>query len=313
MFTCLLAALVHDAGHPGSNNKFESANATYLSSVYDGQSPLEQLSLDISFTLLLDPRCNVLQSWSKADTDLARIAITRAVLDTDMSRHAALLKLLRAQRGEDRANKGADDEDDVSYKVALSSFVVHAADLSNACRPLEVAKRISTLLADEVFLLAERERELAAADALSVVPIESGDIDLVVLTNKSSSASVSSLVSTPSSLSSVETKGDSALQLSLLSPAKLQQSSQPHPKTPKSPAGQSQGPSTRAQRIKFEQNELGFFSSFVRPYFAALADHAIPSLGPDLLVRIDRNIALLSASISAASAPVTPSSTSSSR
>jgi hypothetical protein len=66
-------------------------------------------------------------------------------------------------------------------------------------------------------------------------------------------------------------------------------------------------------RIKFEQNELGFFSSFVRPYFAALADHAIPSLGPDLLVRIDRNIALLSASISAASAPVTPSSTSSSR
>jgi hypothetical protein len=239
-----------------------------------------------------------------------------------MTRHAALLKELRAQRGEDLMNKGADG-DDVSYNVALSSFVVHAADLSNACRPLEVAKRISSLLADEVLLLAEREREMATADAEKVISIDSANIDLVDLPNKqhSSSASVSSLVSS-SSLSSADSKGDgtrtppsfvasltasSSLQLSLLSPAKLQASQKSHnsSKSPRTP-GQNQVPS-RAQRIKFEQSELGFFSSFVRPYFAALAD-LIPSLGPDLLARIDRNISALSASIEAASLPATPSS-----
>jgi hypothetical protein len=185
-----------------------------------------------------------------------------------------------------------------------------------------VAKRISTLLADEVLLLAEREREMATADAEKVTPIDLADVDLVAMTNKSSNASVSSLVSSSSS-SSADSKGDgtrtppsyvssptasSSLQLSLLSPAKLQasQKSPKSSKSPRTPSGQNQVPS-RAQRIKFEQNELGFFSSFVRPYFAALADH-IPSLGPDLLARIDRNISALSASIEAASLPVTPSS-----
>lgn len=149
-FTLLLAALIHDVGHPGTTNAQELAAQSYITKVFDGQSPLEQLHLDITFSLLHDERLNVFRHWAHEDVSEARSLITRTVLDTDMSQHGNLLQQLRNADDLGSSNKRGT----FAHTMLLGSFLLHAADLSNACRPAAVAWHNSRLLMDEAALSA---------------------------------------------------------------------------------------------------------------------------------------------------------------
>ena len=144
-FTLLLAPLVHDVGHPGTTNAQEVAAKSYIAKVYDGQSPLEQMHLDITFALLRHERLDVFGQWAHDDVAMARALITKTVLDTDMSVHGSLLQQLR----EVDAIGSSAKRGTLPHTLLLGSFLLHAADLSNACRQARVASHNSRLLMDE--------------------------------------------------------------------------------------------------------------------------------------------------------------------
>lgn len=151
VFVCLVAALTHDVGHCGTTNSLEINRHTYLAVIFDNCSPLEQLSIDITFTILRDTRCNIWSHWTDKEVYSARAALMKALLDTDMQYHKDLLFNLETVKTEPPlASSTIRKEARLQYIYATISFMVHAADLSNACRPPRTAQLFSSSLAAEV-------------------------------------------------------------------------------------------------------------------------------------------------------------------
>lgn len=59
-FTLLVAALVHDIGHPGNTNDFEIKRNSEIAKLYDNKSILENYHISLTFDLLSRLSCNFL-------------------------------------------------------------------------------------------------------------------------------------------------------------------------------------------------------------------------------------------------------------
>ncbi|KAI9190299.1 hypothetical protein H9P43_001733 [Blastocladiella emersonii ATCC 22665] len=92
MVAVFLAALCHDAGHPGRNNAYMVATHHELAVRYNNQSVLENYSIDLGRALLADHA--ILAAVSPAARDLFLDLFTDLILATDMSKHFLLVKEL---------------------------------------------------------------------------------------------------------------------------------------------------------------------------------------------------------------------------
>merc|ERR1711865_95836 len=63
IFALLFSAFIHDVDHTGRNNVFENNSNSVLSQKFDKASPLENNSVDVTYTKILpQPQCNVLSA-----------------------------------------------------------------------------------------------------------------------------------------------------------------------------------------------------------------------------------------------------------
>lgn len=85
-FTCLLAALVHDADHPAvPNGQFILENPDLIEK-YNGESPAEKISLDHAWNILMEDRFSSLRSsiyGNTNDFERFRHLLVNAVMGTD--------------------------------------------------------------------------------------------------------------------------------------------------------------------------------------------------------------------------------------
>ncbi|KAI8140868.1 hypothetical protein BJV82DRAFT_621434 [Fennellomyces sp. T-0311] len=176
----LLAALCHDAGHPGYNNLYQVNFKTELASRYSNTSVLESYSVDITRKLLHRHKLlknlgtgqsssSISSSWSE---DTFCDAIENLILSTDMVYHYELQEQLGLL--EDlltTSDEEQDDDDDDAYyswdddfeleeehRRSLSRILLHAADISNTVRPWPISKQWSDLIVQEFFQQGDVEK-----------------------------------------------------------------------------------------------------------------------------------------------------------
>mmetsp|Transcript_17564 Transcript_17564/g.52864 ORF Transcript_17564/g.52864 Transcript_17564/m.52864 type:complete len:918 (-) Transcript_17564:262-3015(-) len=191
-FTLVLAGLVHDVHHPGLTPSFLLRANTglawnspirpplkksdaYLASKYNDQSPLENMHCAITFELLRDHRTAFL---SQDDVALMKKPLVRAILGTDMAKHAETMTRLVAlvdNLNYKGANGGipwywpakppvsADEEKRRAWEFNLQEeFVMelflHAADIGNPTLPFEQWVRWNGLVQDEFHAQGDLER-----------------------------------------------------------------------------------------------------------------------------------------------------------
>jgi hypothetical protein len=126
-FAILLAAAVHDVGHPGFNNIFLSQTNHPLALTYNDRSPLENMHAATAFLTMRKPGCDVLAPLSKEQAAGIRGIVIDMVLATDNAHHFKLVgklrrRLARAMRrnsagpgsgvGASGGAKVAEDDDD---------------------------------------------------------------------------------------------------------------------------------------------------------------------------------------------------------
>ncbi|KAH9994701.1 hypothetical protein BJV77DRAFT_994294 [Russula vinacea] len=151
LFCLYVASIGHDVGHPGVTNSFMKNAQAPLSSLYDHNSPLEQLHYTLLLHILRRQGFGFL--LDNLSTPHFRKLLAETVLATDMRVHSQFME--RFQQIVDGA-----EVDHWTKRVLVCQALIKAADISNPCRPINVSQHWASALQEEWTSQATLERHL---------------------------------------------------------------------------------------------------------------------------------------------------------
>jgi hypothetical protein len=168
LLAILVAALGHDAAHPGVNNAFLVNTAHDIAITYNDKSPLENMHASLCFKTLRQDGCNFVKEMVRHDLEGFRKKTIDAILATDMAHHFELVDRFSArvagisdnpfQTGtkdnKDSANASKEDR-----RMLIQAFV-HMGDVGHCCRPWDIHRHMVVGLEKEFFEQGDKEREL---------------------------------------------------------------------------------------------------------------------------------------------------------
>lgn len=201
-FMVLIAAAIHDVAHPGRSNLFLSKTMHPLAVAYNDKSILENMHLAKSFETMqqdlstnwfaLLPRAHRQDDGDVAPVNLqqyVRRGLIDMVLATDMAKHADHVHRIEALAEEERERREgtlwSEEVDDVPVgrqaqkqealerKLTLLECVLHAADISNPCKPRPIMLRWTERVLAEFWEQGDEERSLGV-DVSPLCDRESG-------------------------------------------------------------------------------------------------------------------------------------------
>jgi hypothetical protein len=193
IFATLMAAALHDMGHPGTNNNYQINKQTELAEVYNDLSVLENMHASRASKLLKeagggldndDANEGIFGNMSQKDRVQVRTGIIRSILSTDMSHHfksvAKMKGYIKEVIGEIESEKGELPQSDVSsvlqrvnksehskLKEMLLPFMLHLADISNPAKPPGVSIEWSNSAYNEFF----QQGDLEASEGMPISPL----------------------------------------------------------------------------------------------------------------------------------------------
>eukprot|EP00644_Phytophthora_capsici_P016110 jgi/Phyca11/534810/estExt2_fgenesh1_pg.C_PHYCAscaffold_280053 len=144
-----VAAFCHDMGHDARTNDFHVRCSSRLARRYNDHSVLENMHAAACFETMRRPGNDVLAGLEDGSSDTAgsrrvvRKRIIRAILATDMHRHASIVAKLHEAQVRGSRN------DDETLRELLVDAVVHSADISGPTQSEEQHFRWTTRLLQE--------------------------------------------------------------------------------------------------------------------------------------------------------------------
>jgi hypothetical protein len=166
----LMAAAIHDLGHPGVQQTFLTKVMDPLAVRYNDKSVLENFHLATAFELMLNELDSnwfeLILHGGKSEfswRDYVRKGLISMVLATDMSKHKRYVDKLAdfiKSHPEGGTPSEVDPKQASEDKVFLLDTILHAADISNPSKPrasmLEWTKRVN----NEFWAQGDKERDL---------------------------------------------------------------------------------------------------------------------------------------------------------
>lgn len=184
----LISALCHDLSHPGLTNEYHKNALSELALVYNDRSILENHHCSQTFRLFKRPELNIFANISAADFAYLRSLMLTLILSTDNANHFKLFRKLSVifeAEGfmEEEEEFGSakppaeDTEERKEEKRVILCGVLHAADISNPCKPWKQSARWSQNILEEFFLQGDLEKAKGLkispnCDRVTTVPIE---------------------------------------------------------------------------------------------------------------------------------------------
>jgi len=185
----VLAAAVHDYGHPGTNNAYAVKTSQLYAKIYNDQAVYENSALYQSLSLTDNAELDFSARFSQETKRLLRVTIIELVLSTDMSRHFDMVTMVKtkmtsalakakarqsaaflesrpsgfASKHEDEAQvekQGLDLNDLSAEQLSLiTQFALKVADIGHCMLPLDQHKFWVGNLEKEFFSQGDREKE----------------------------------------------------------------------------------------------------------------------------------------------------------
>ncbi|GMI12756.1 hypothetical protein TrRE_jg10957 [Triparma retinervis] len=157
IFSALIAALSHDADHPGVSNSYLVAMQKPLAVVHNDDAVLERHHASTTTRILAEDDNNVFAKMDPGDHRHARKVILTAILGTDMSRHMEHVTALHERA--DRRDTTPFERASLKDRISLVSNIVHCADLSAQTLPSVVSEVFEGRLMEEFSQQSSKEEE----------------------------------------------------------------------------------------------------------------------------------------------------------
>lgn len=154
IIAALLAAIIHDYDHPGLNNTFQMNSLSYLATLYNDRSVLENHHCAQAFELMRSRNFDILSALTSEQRKTVRETVIQMVLSTDMSLHAKILGKFKS-----RIEGDVDFSDREDVRLALQ-LAIKCADVSNPARPRELYLKWAERICQEFYNQGDKEREL---------------------------------------------------------------------------------------------------------------------------------------------------------
>jgi cAMP-specific phosphodiesterase 4 len=155
LLTCVFAAGCHDVGHDGVTNAFRIAALDEGAITYNDQSINENFHCSLTYRILQRDECNWLDSLTRMQSVAVRKLMIEIILSTDMANHFTKLAKVKSI-AEERGGVISKWES----PTPCMELMVHAADISNPSKPMDIALQWSDRVLDEFFQQGDRERTL---------------------------------------------------------------------------------------------------------------------------------------------------------
>ena len=153
--SALVAAVIHDMGHPGVNNTFLEATRHELAILYNDVSVLENHHVAAAFKLLKNKDLDWTRNMPLDDYKDFRETVVQMVLGTDMRAHFEHLTKFKSKlAGDGFAKEGGLDRKDTRL---LLTMALHAADICNPAKPVPIATTWARRSMDEFFKQGDKE------------------------------------------------------------------------------------------------------------------------------------------------------------
>ncbi|KAI7863484.1 hypothetical protein BDF14DRAFT_1733954 [Spinellus fusiger] len=164
VFALLIAAIGHDAAHPGVSNIFMINSATPLALLYNDSSVLESFHAMTLFQVMKRHGFDQLAGGAGSpEYQEFRKRVITSILATDMAHHADYVTKIKEQavRLHSTPLRSMDEATCEKERLLLCSAIIKCADISNVARPYRLAIKWAELLTEEFACQGDLERELS--------------------------------------------------------------------------------------------------------------------------------------------------------
>eukprot|EP01064_Diplonema_japonicum_P031958 TRINITY_DN5890_c0_g1_i1.p1 TRINITY_DN5890_c0_g1~~TRINITY_DN5890_c0_g1_i1.p1 ORF type:complete len:625 (+),score=58.05 TRINITY_DN5890_c0_g1_i1:100-1974(+) len=151
----LVAAAAHDYDHPGLNNNFHIRTKSYLATLYNDRSVLENHHSSCVFEGLRHIDHDILSSLTTDSRKTVRDTALDMILSTDMGSHAKIVSNFKRRLRDPVAPLNRRDD----LRLCLS-MAVKTADISNCSRPLHLYAQWADRIAEEFYIQGDAELNL---------------------------------------------------------------------------------------------------------------------------------------------------------
>ena len=154
-FALLVAALAHDAGHPGNTNSYEKKIQSDRAVDANGESILEKYHINVLRKVIETQHgCNIISQFSESKRQDFWNIVETSILGTDMAVHDDIVSEIESwAKGEVIL-----DFNKIDDQIALCHALLHCADLSNPVRDFKCSRFWSERIANEFTHQVARER-----------------------------------------------------------------------------------------------------------------------------------------------------------
>ncbi|KAH3757216.1 3' 5'-cyclic-nucleotide phosphodiesterase [Pelomyxa schiedti] len=143
----LIAATIHDVGHPGLNNSFQIQAETDLAFEYNDQSVLENFHAKTGMGLL--NASGLLADMDPTETKTLRNLIISLILATDMAQHWRVVSEFKTVSQHGKISGDG--------KLLVMKMLMKVADISNVTRSNETMQVWASKLTEEFFFQGDEE------------------------------------------------------------------------------------------------------------------------------------------------------------
>lgn len=164
VFSALVAAVVHDVGHPGLTNQFLCATGDPLAILYNDMSVLENHHAATAFLVAREPECDIFACLSAKDRRAARDQIIYMIMSTDMAKHSQLMSTCRVVISElclppmnGVLRPAAFQRASADHMEWLFGFLLHLADLGACTKPWPLCQEWAGCIMMELFVQGDKE------------------------------------------------------------------------------------------------------------------------------------------------------------
>jgi len=160
LFSCILAAVIHDCDHPALSNSFLVQTQHPIALTYNDSSVLENYHCYCGFRAAMsNSSCNIFKSFSRTDMAQLRKIVIFLVLGTDFSKHAAIFS-----SWEELSARGWPMEEQ-NDRSLIALLLIKCSDVGHCSKSIFFHKEWSQRISSEFLRQGDYEKELGFVPA----------------------------------------------------------------------------------------------------------------------------------------------------